>query len=510
MSEISSSRPIAPSAAPSRPAAPSSDLSVKLLQPMQDLLADGESAKAEVIAQKALAQNFQVLLRLTLDNGRQALLEANSPRPVEQGSTLAVTALSQTRLALSALTGGSNKPMTSLDLEQLPVGTLIQGKVVSSSQLPGTATYRVVVNLLNTSLAGSQLAIDSENALPIGSLLSAKVQGNQSLGFLPLSGRLDQLALSQQLGNQLNRQGSLEGLLGALQGLRGSGGLSDGLLSSIDKLLAGLPDAGQLSTAKGLAQALKDSGVFLEGKLLGGQTQGLSTDLKANLLRLISQIMPGMAPGAALNSTQSSAALAQALPSVARDLLQSLSKDSTRQLGLSFPLPNRLLKNEEGEDDLEATLKLAAAAISRLQTHQLSSLTQSQVGPDGNLLTTWQLEIPMRNQHDVVPLQVKLQREDSNERKQEKQETLWKIELAFDIDPLGPMQVQAQLLHAQLSSQLWAERETTARLINSELNNLRQRLSDAGVNIAELVCNRGIPPQGPRTSLEQRWVDETA
>jgi hypothetical protein len=484
-------------------------MSVKLLQPLpDDLLVAGESAKAEVIAQKALAQNFQVLLRLTLDNGRQATLEANSSRSLEQGSSLTVTALSQTRLALSALTG-SNKPMTNLDLEQLPVGTLIQGKVVSREQLPGATTYRVIVNLLNTSLAGSQLAIDSETALPVGSLLSARVQGNQSLGFLPLSGRLDQLALTQQLTNQLNRQGSLEGLLGALQELRGSGSLNDSLRSSIDKLFSALPDAGQLSTAKGLAQALENSGGFLESKLLGGQAQGLSNDLKANLLRLIAQLTPGL-PGALPNSVQSGAALAQALPSMARDLLQALNKAGTRQVGLSFPLPTRLMKNEEGEDDLEATLKLAAAAISRLQTHQLSSLTQSQVGPDGNLLTTWQVEIPMRNQHDVSPLQVKLQREDARDEKQEKKETLWKIELAFDIDPLGPMQVQAQLAQERLSSQLWAERESTAKLINSELGTLRQRLNDAGVNVSELVCNRGIPPQGPRTTLEQRWVDETA
>ena len=68
----------------------------------------------------------------------------------------------------------------------------------------------------------------------------------------------------------------------------------------------------------------------------------------------------------------------------------------------------------EGEADLEALLKLAAAAISRLQTHQLSSLAQSQVGPDGNLLTTWQLELPMRNQQELVPLQVKIQRDEGN------------------------------------------------------------------------------------------------
>jgi len=30
------------------------------------------------------------------------------------------------------------------------------------------------------------------------------------------------------------------------------------------------------------------------------------------------------------------------------------------------------------------------------------------------------------------------------------------------------------------------------------------------VQVGELACNQGTPPRGPRTTLEQRWVDETA
>ena len=32
----------------------------------------------------------------------------------------------------------------------------------------------------------------------------------------------------------------------------------------------------------------------------------------------------------------------------------------------------------------------------------------------------------------------------------------------------------------------------------------------AGLEVGELACRQGMPPQGPKTSLEQRWVDETA
>lgn len=514
MSEISSSRPLPPTPPSSRPSAAAADLAVKLLQPMQGLLASGETAKAEVIALKEVAQSFQLLLKLTLANGRQTTLEASSSRPLAQGTALAVTALSETRLALSLLAGG-DKALTSLDLNQLPVGTLLQGKVVSREQLlqgrSQQIIYKVVVNLLNTSLAGSKLSLETPLPLPLGSLLSAQVQGSQALNFMPLSSRLDQLALSQQLGTQSNRQGSLEGLFSALQGLRGKADMSEGLRTSIDKLFGALPDAAQLSTPKGLAMALENSGILLESKLLGGQGQALPTDLKANLLRLITQLLPNLAPGAPLAAANASSAMAQAMPALARDLLGSLGKASLRQQALNFPLPSRLLQDMEGEADLETLLKLAAAAISRLQTHQLSSLAQSQVGPDGNLLTTWQLELPMRNQQELVPLQVKIQRDDTNpQNNAEKKQTLWKIELAFDLDPLGPLQVQAQLVQGRLSSQLWAEQSSTVSLIDAELDNLRQRLSAAGVQVGELACSQGTPPRGPRTTLEQRWVDETA
>ena len=69
-----------------------------------------------------------------------------------------------------------------------------------------------------------------------------------------------------------------------------------------------------------------------------------------------------------------------------------------------------------------------------------------------------------------MPLQVKFQREepapdkDQPERKDSKEpkQMLWRVELAFDMEPLGPLQVQAQLTQGKLSSQLWATRAFTA------------------------------------------------
>jgi len=507
MTEIKSTQAIPP-ANPSRSAAGPAELALKMLQPMQGLLTAGESAEAEVIKIKEALQAFQLTLRLTLGNGRQATVEAASNKAVAPGAALFVTAASDTRL-MAVLQPGSRQPLGSIDLGQLPVGTIVQGKVTASQQTQqaGQTVFKLVISLLNSPLAGQKLNIESSLPLAPGSLITARVQGDQSMVFMPLSGRLDQLVLGQHLGAQNSRQGSLEGLFSTLT--KGAA-LPEGLRGAAERLLGLIPEMQQLGDAKTLAQALAKSGIFLEARLLSGQTDSLPTDMKAALLRLVAQL-PGLPGSGPLAAAQTAATLGQALPAFARSALGALGQPNARQLAQSFPLPSRLLLNADGEADLELMLKLAAAAISRLQTHQLSSLAQTQTGPDGTQVTTWQIEVPMRDTRDIVPLQVKLQREEeSRQNGKEKGETLWKVELAFDVAPLGPLQVQAQLISGSLSSQIWAERGDTARLISNELDYLRQRLLNAGLSVGELACNQGAPPQGPRTAVDQRFVDETA
>jgi hypothetical protein len=338
------------------------------------------------------------------------------------------------------------------------------------------------------------------------------------LKFVPLSSRQEQLAVTRQLVDQQSRQGSLDGLLKLLQNLPASDQTSTELRSAATRLLAGLPDVQQLSTAKGLALALAGSGAFLESKLLSGQNPTLTPDMKGDLLKLVAQLSQGLPANTSLGAIIAANTLAQAMPNFVRNALGMLGQVSAKPSPSGFPLPERLLQNADGEGDLEHLLRLAAAAVSRLQSHQLSSLEQTGVTADGRLMSTWQMEIPMRNMQDIVPLQVKFQREDSPEKEQPKErreerepkQQLWRVELAFAMEPLGPLQIQAQLITGSLSGQLWAERPYTASLIESNLAGLRDRLLCAGLNVGDLDCHLGTPPQGPQTRLEQRWVDETA
>ncbi|UZJ62114.1 flagellar hook-length control protein FliK [Pseudomonas sp. KU26590] len=518
---------------------------LKLMEPREGLLTSGQVASAEVVSLKQLGQDFQLLLKLTLDNGRQTTLPVSSSLPLTPGTSVNVAQGSADTLTISVqdMQKAVTNSLTSMDSRQLPAGTLLQGKVLTTqvaaqnvAQLAGQTagqssgsaqptTYRSIVILLNTALAGTSLTVDSPQPLRVGSLLSAQVQNSQALTFVALPNRLDELALAQQLSTQQSRQGSLQGLITALQNMPppaadGDGdNLSPSLRASIEQLLADLPDIPQMTTARGVAQALNASGLFMESRLLAGQNPTLVPDMKANLLRLITQILPGLPDNVSYDAAAAGNTLARAMPSVLRSAFGTLGLVAPPSDPINFPLPPRTLGHPESKDDLEMLLKLAAGAISRLQSHQLGGLEQTRTHADGTQVTTWQLEIPMRNAHDIVPLQVKVQREDTPERddssdtpvqEAKEREKLWRVELAFDLEPLGPLQVQAQLIAGSIASQLWAEREGSAELISSELDNLRGRLVACGLNVKELECNRGVPPQGPRTVLEQRWIDENA
>ncbi|MBI6561353.1 MULTISPECIES: flagellar hook-length control protein FliK [Pseudomonas syringae group] len=513
-----------------------------MLQSAENLIPEGETANAEVLTLKQVNQNFQLLLRLVLANGSLTNLPVTSSVPFTPGSLLQVAQASANELTLTLqqLNGALKNSMTSIDTQQLPVGTLLQGKVMTSqviaqavnqlaAQNPAAATpiYRSIVMLLNTALAGSSLIIESPQPLTVGSLLSAQVQGNQALNFVALPGRFDQLAVAQQLSAQQNRQGSLDTLINALQNLQSgsptstSPAISAPLQASINQLLADLPDVEQMTTPKGVAQALNASGVFLEARLLAGLNPAQQLpDMKANLMRLIAQILPGLPDNMSYGAAAASNTLARTMPNAIRNALGTLGLVAARTQPSIFPLPSRTVSGGEKEDDLEILLKLAAAAVSRLQSHQLGGLEQTRTNADGTQVTTWQLEVPMRNAHDIVPLQVKVQREDTPDQDaaedrddieiKDTREKLWKVDLAFDLEPLGPLQVHAQLLRGTLSSQLWAERPDSAALIEHELGYLRERLIACGLAVGELACSHGAPPSGPRTALEQRWIDENA
>ncbi|NWD92290.1 flagellar hook-length control protein FliK, partial [Pseudomonas sp. K5002] len=129
--------------------------------------------------------------------------QASSSQPLPLGTQVEVSQTPSGNLSISLQQALSSSvaALTRIDTSQLPVGTLLQGKVLTTQALPQGANqpvvYRSLVSVLNNVLSGATLTVESPQPLRVGSLLSAVVQSAQTLSFVPLSGRQDQLAVAQ-------------------------------------------------------------------------------------------------------------------------------------------------------------------------------------------------------------------------------------------------------------------------------------------------------------------------
>ena len=509
MSEINFAPPAPPPGPPSGSGGGTQPQVFRALASLEVLrLQPGQQMQAEVRQRAPGAEGSQLNLRVALADGRSLNLDVAAGRQAEPavGARLQLTVLPGNRLLATPLQPASPvatpaapaAPLTRLDL---PAGTLLQARALSSTPLGGQ--FQVLAQLPD----GRQMLLSSAHPLPVGSLLNARVLDDRSLHFISPDARVQQLELLQQLSNQFAQQSPLSTLFSALRAMQGQP-LPPNLAQSIERLLGNQPSAAQLSDPRQLAAILRNAGIGLENRLRTGQTDGLSSDLKANLLRLLGQLA-GSQQSTGL-SLAPSAGLLATLPVLARQVLGALGQRPERQPGLRFPLPAQRLEGLENPS-LQLLLRLAAGAVARLQSHQLASLVQGQNSAEGQQPTTvLQMEIPVRELPTPIQLRIRGEEQARGRRNARQRERQWHIDLAFDLEDLGPLEVRAELCRRQFSARLWAERPATAELIERELGELRRSLTEAGLEIGALDCHRGSPPTPPAPPLETHWIHVTA
>lgn len=528
-----------------RPADPAA-VALQLLRPIDALLFPaGQSTRAEVLSSTPKGSQFELLLRVTQNASAPAQqVVASSPRTVTSGAQLLVQAISQSQL-LAILQAPGKAPaaelLTRLDPALFPPGTSVQARVVSQQAITQGEQLRfaIIARLLEGAASGSSLSLTSSKPMDPGTLISALV-GSQGELRVPDPARQQMtLVLLQGLRESLQRQGSSEPLLNSLQRLTagstsGSGApaLPVSLQHAMHQVLQQVASLPQLMTPAGVEQAVQRSGVFLEPNL--AQLAGLLKGATADSAALAAGSNPPPALGkllAALSSLPVSPAapalpgadLKAALLHLAVSVQQQLSPSAIKELTLpfspwkhsvggpaqhSFPLATRVVQGMTDAPDLGALLRLTAALLSRIQHHQLQSLGQSQGFADGSSQTVWQLEIPVRDGQQFSHVQVRIQRDDAApEGKQTEQAPHWEVRLAFNLDPLGSLQAIASLYKGRVSSEFWAEQPQTLTLLHGELSQLRDRLLAKGLDVGDLSCHQGMPPQ-PNRALQQRWIDE--
>ncbi|WP_165771220.1 flagellar hook-length control protein FliK [Pseudomonas abyssi] len=575
----SPTQPTAPaSAAPAR-SADALVVALQLLRPIDALaLLGGEQARAEVIQSSERPNangQFELLLRISKQNlgtapstATSTTLPTSSPQPLPAGSQLLVQAISQNQLmaALQPATGAApGPPLTRLDPQQFPAGSQLQARVLEQQAVPAPdgkiARYQLVAELVQQSAPQVLLQLSSTRPVAPGTQLNATVGSQGELRVQSASEQLRQADLLQGLREALQRQGSAEPLLARLQTLASNPQPLPAvpqLHQAIQSVLNQIVSAPQLTTATGVANAVAQSGAFLESNLaqlaqiLGRQAAAAPAPVPPagsepvanpatltaegapripNPLPALDKLLPLLAslasPAAAepLAGADFKGALLGLLVTLQQQLppgslqtaglppgpwqqaIQAAQQQSAAKPGL-FPLPSRALQALGDTGDLGSLLRLTAALLSRIQHHQLQSMGQTQTFSDGSTQTTWQLEIPLRDGQQFNHVQMRIQRDSpAPDREQPEPVPVWEVRLAFNLDHLGSLQAIARLRNDRVSSELWAEQQPTLALLNSELSTLRDRLLAKGLDVGEISCHCGTPP-APRQAVQQTWIDE--
>ena len=190
---------------------------------------------------------------------------------------------------------------------------------------------------------------------------------------------------------------------------------------------------------------------------------------------------------------------------------------STSETLLLPPLPGQIqvqaqpqvsptIKGNEMADALVSILlKQVKGAIARVTLHQMASQTQRQEGQTGNTLLSFELPFLHNNQANVMQFKIEeeLEQKKPGEKQQEKR---WVVQMGFDIEGLGPMLCQINLVKHSASVSFWAEWENTLSHTKAHVDYLQTALQEMGLKVEKLQGHLGIPTK-EKARLTNQLVD---
>ena len=200
-----------------------------------------------------------------------------------------------------------------------------------------------------------------------------------------------------------------------------------------------------------------------------------------------------------LNSTTTSVILPGQKP-VQPNLLNpgSINKNSPPPLlkdALAFT--TRAQKNNKPEinflrpgklsDLIDTLIKQVEAGISRTQLHQLNSLLDADNGK-----LNWSMEIPVKIDDKLYSIHLHLEKEQTSN---EESDPVLTVNIALDLEHLGPVYARITLITENVGVVFWAEREKTYQLSKTHVENLQTNLSKSGLTPENIRFHHGHPPQ---------------
>jgi hypothetical protein len=150
----------------------------------------------------------------------------------------------------------------------------------------------------------------------------------------------------------------------------------------------------------------------------------------------------------------------------------------------SLTSPSLLIQMNKLVTDIATEVR---SALSQIETNQLLSLRTEQPN-----LHQFLVDLPIANAGKIDSFELLFENRQKQQNKAKKQ---WKVVVRFDLDPLGPMFAQVELKDNRISTDIFAETQSTAQLINQHLHILQKSLFEAGIDIDKIASSQGNIPE---------------
>lgn len=269
-----------------------------------------------------------------------------------------------------------------------------------------------------------------------------------------------------------SQQSGLAPLYADLEAAAVRNDLPQAVRAAAQSLLSLRVDAGN---ADALKAAMLKSGLFTEAMLAGGAAP--SGDMKAALLSLRQTLQSWL--GASVPETRVDPQVPPpyrgAVPVAQQPAIPSIATLDTRAAGLS------LLAETDG----------ALARQTLLQIASLPDVVAAQPQSDAPPRLT--MDIPLATPLGTAIIQLQVEHDEQRKDGEANREKTWRINLAIDIEPLGPVRASVSQAGGLTHVALLAERRESAQALRDDLPMLEASLAEAALDVGDLQCRTGKP-----------------
>ncbi|GJM05476.1 MAG: flagellar hook-length control protein FliK [marine bacterium B5-7] len=383
------------------------------------------------------------------------------------------------------------------------------GQVLNATVTSRKSTDTLILKINNQSI---EAKTNSNKPIHMGAQLKLVVEQQGTPTILRVlqqePPKLIQETKQQLLRENVPKQASMEKLANILNQITNNTRsvaqtLPAPIEQQIKKLIAQLPTKINLNNASGLKTTVRNSGIFLESKLLTEainkqtsinkiqtttniNTPNITQDLKANLLQL-SEIVTKYKQGSKKTvSTFIKAAGVIPLLEVAKN-----SGTNTK------PQPGNaaLLNDIDSKVDIETISKQVESSVARIEVNQSKAIVTHD-----NQLPAWSIEMPVKDNQDVDLFSLNIQH-DENSKSESKNERIWTVNLKINFKDKGTVSAKLSILDKEVSATLWSEDQRLNDLIDNNLSLLSKRIERCGLSMSKIICLTGSP-----SSQDERMI----